>query len=706
MWVVLPKSIASASSLARPVSIYPSPSQFQTLASSVWSRSKVLPVRSWVRAWKTAAWTKLLSGATYEPSQSNSIVERWISSTVGPRARISRLPDPVLASLKDQGPASSSTCFAEWSSADRLWSFSRTSKPSSRKVKKESPPRPPRWPKLASMRTGSVFAHPTLALPTDALDGSASRGGEISSLPDLTPILPQWQTPASFLGKYRRQVGQTERAEKLLPAQAEDQEWPTPRTITGGAESAERKQELGRSESGGGDLQSKATEWMTPSVRDFKDTPGMASTGTNPDGSHRERSDQLARQVFHCFHLDQPLLKPGEISSSSTPNSLPQWQKPGVADGIGGHLTSGGNRDGELLLPGQAKQWPTPRAGENGNDSGSKQRLAQGANPGLKDMAKTWPTPCSQDGPNGGPSQGEDRLPAKVSHRPTPVQTDGLGARNETSTRPLDSRHHSGTTLTGTTLTGTTLTDAIQPTGAVTKKTAARLNPNFVEHLMGWPIGWTDFAPVETASWRFRAQSHCESFCRGLGLSFPLRIQVPDMPIRSNSNPDVNRILRATKGNMLFQLFYLPAHCEKTMLAGYETARACVIKVAGTPPCPVVGESLARALSWFRDASIIAMDAGKELPPEAGQFMRWAKELADPNLFPVEERYAGRPVPDEAQEFLRWNRAHFGPEEARREAAEKYGTSGDRTADAQAPSTSSAQAASGTSQANSASSGS
>jgi hypothetical protein len=34
--------------------------------------------------------------------------------------------------------------------------------------------------------------------------------------------------------------------------------WATPRTITGGAESAERKQELGRTESGGGDLQSQA----------------------------------------------------------------------------------------------------------------------------------------------------------------------------------------------------------------------------------------------------------------------------------------------------------------------------------------------------------------------------------------------------------------------------------------------------------------
>jgi len=34
--------------------------------------------------------------------------------------------------------------------------------------------------------------------------------------------------------------------------------WPMPRTPTGGAESAERKQELGRTTSGGGDLQAAA----------------------------------------------------------------------------------------------------------------------------------------------------------------------------------------------------------------------------------------------------------------------------------------------------------------------------------------------------------------------------------------------------------------------------------------------------------------
>lgn len=87
---------------------------------------------------------------------------------------------------------------------------------------------------------------------------------------------------------------------------------PTPRTVTGGAESAERKQELGRTDSGGGDLQAvvllasvptpmaheaRLASTATPSARDWKDTPGMAETGTNPDGSTRTRLDQLPRQA-------------------------------------------------------------------------------------------------------------------------------------------------------------------------------------------------------------------------------------------------------------------------------------------------------------------------------------------------------------------------------------------------------------------------
>lgn len=122
------------------------------------------------------------------------------------------------------------------------------------------------------MRSGCVYAQPTSALRTVGTDGSGSRGDETGwrtpsaeeAGPDLstlasadgsapkvgeriyrtrpdgsiinqqqslelqTKIWPstEWQTPAAFLGMYRRQVGQTTREEELLPAQAAN--WPTP----------------------------------------------------------------------------------------------------------------------------------------------------------------------------------------------------------------------------------------------------------------------------------------------------------------------------------------------------------------------------------------------------------------------------------------------------------------------------------------------
>jgi hypothetical protein len=46
--------------------------------------------------------------------------------------------------------------------------------------------------------------------------------------------------------------------------------------------------------------------WARPSGRDWKDTPGMATTGVNPDGSERTRTDQLPRQT-HLAGWPSPL---------------------------------------------------------------------------------------------------------------------------------------------------------------------------------------------------------------------------------------------------------------------------------------------------------------------------------------------------------------------------------------------------------------
>lgn len=71
-----------------------------------------------------------------------------------------------------------------------------------------------------------------------------------------------------------------------------------------------------------GQMQSLARDtnlWATPSSRDHKDSPGMATTGTNPDGSERERIDQFPRQVFQWDGATPPPSEALTAPSDSSP---------------------------------------------------------------------------------------------------------------------------------------------------------------------------------------------------------------------------------------------------------------------------------------------------------------------------------------------------------------------------------------------------
>ena len=126
----------------------------------------------------------------------------------------------------------------------------------------------------------------------------------------------------------------------------------------------------------------------------------------------------------------------------------------------------------------------------------------------------------------------------------TAVVTDSNGARNETSGRSMASQHHSGTTLNDAVIkwptpatrdyrspnsashmdrsTGAMHLDQLPnfikhsflpapPTsthgGKSPSGSTRRLNPDFVDWLMGLIPGWTDYAPLETASYLSRVRS-------------------------------------------------------------------------------------------------------------------------------------------------------------------------------------------------------
>ena len=131
------------------------------------------------------------------------------------------------------------------------------------------------------------------------------------------------------------------------------------------------------------------------------------------------------------------------------PSQAAQWSTPAVADVQGGRKARSGDRSTELLLNGQAEVL----------------------------TRSMWPTPATRDHHAQGASHNtkaqSDSLATLVAHR--------LGPLDPTTSRAGETSSPSG----------------------------RKLNPLFVEMLMGWPPGWTNFACSETAlsHWRRRMRS-------------------------------------------------------------------------------------------------------------------------------------------------------------------------------------------------------
>lgn len=126
-----------------------------------------------------------------------------------------------------------------------------------------------------------------------------------------------------------------------------------------------------------------------------------------------------------------------------------------------GQNESDGRRGQTLVGAARGQTWPTP--GATDGDKAPKHYSRGPSNPSLPTSAKSWPTPAERDykGPNGpahfareGKKNHIDQLPNAVSQFSLPgLESSKNGAGSSESTR--------------------------------------RLNPRFVEMLMGMPPGWT-----------------------------------------------------------------------------------------------------------------------------------------------------------------------------------------------------------------------
>ena len=136
---------------------------------------------------------------------------------------------------------------------------------------------------------------------------------------------------------------------------------------------------------------------------------------------------------------------------------------------------SGSNRGGGMGKVGEyrpsletaAKQWPTPSASEaSGGGQSPEQRT--GHHLRLRDAVSSWQTPRASDGAKSGPNQSQHGKPAFTA------QANGL--RGLETSMPGEPSSSSG-------------------------QTSRRLNPAFVEWLMGLPEGWSLVGLTGSDSW-------------------------------------------------------------------------------------------------------------------------------------------------------------------------------------------------------------
>lgn len=131
--------------------------------------------------------------------------------------------------------------------------------------------------------------------------------------------------------------------------------------------------------------------------------------------------------------------------------------------------------------------WPTPTVCGNNNRKG----LSKTSGDGLATAVLRYPTPnCS--GMDGGSNSRKANKRRGIHQMLYPTPT----CHDTKANISLRQNHQNG------------LGEVVHGGLETPPTKTARLNPNWVEWLMGWPIGWTDLKPLATDKFRLWRQQH------------------------------------------------------------------------------------------------------------------------------------------------------------------------------------------------------
>jgi hypothetical protein len=213
---------------------------------------------------------------------------------------------------------------------------------------------------------------------------------------------------------------------------------------------------------------SDCSSWPTATAEEYGAGPSLMERRAKYQKKYGNNGFGLTLGQMVKTTWQTPRACSGERSSGGNRTELVNaWSTPRASDGEKGGLNS---RDGSgsVHLTSMAQQWRTPSdISRRGCSQAPEKRKSGGHTVNLEDQAEHWPTPISRD------------------HRSIYAGEETMAKNSRPLSEAASRFSHQ---------------DHPIPDGQTSSDERRTLNQRFVEWMHGWPIGWTSFGPVETAS--------------------------------------------------------------------------------------------------------------------------------------------------------------------------------------------------------------
>ena len=490
MWLYLPKQFVP--SLAE-LEDSTNQSDWQPQAVKLWFMSSGKAMQSPLSAkrWKTRSWMKLLFGTTLHPSMASLGVERYRQSledfhvptcpSQAKKKESSKETDPGFSTNTSALLAKYDPDTSSWRTSQACWITGQWAMFSEN------------FPKSGCLVNGECFQRREWEAPISAKEFL------LWGTPNTMDILP-----AGISGAYRESLGSRRERSSNLRDQVVDKAWPTPRAleIEESVESHNARMEKRKAEGKepiSENLSLTTKKWRTPLGAD-----GTLNHGLAPSVLEGQTTLTLSAQVLK---EEDSKKWPTPVKSdfqerrasenwdgSDLPSVVDAWPTPTVnmvkghnkeeslvfKDGKGKVCKRLSRLDNAAVHTGPGAKWLTPAAREDAACPQSQRMLTH--------QAKEFESCESPIGPQDQMKEsiGKQSLPNDPTlpqRWATPVTLDQVAGRDVANQEKIRS-----------TLTNADLSRKMM---GETPKEKKRLNPRFVEWLMGHPIGWSSVKKIE-----------------------------------------------------------------------------------------------------------------------------------------------------------------------------------------------------------------